>query len=118
VEFSLESFHVDHVYYIARKYCEDNAASFGVIPDELENSCTIIVFNNLFAKINEKKTAALVQAQQQTSQKISPQIKTADSVTSSSSSSITYDPILNSPKDDDTATTMTMTSYPVRYRIV
>lgn len=97
IEFSLESFHVDHVYYVARKYCEDNAASFGVTPDDLENSCTIIVFNNLFAKINEKKTA------------------TTDSARSSN------EPTDASPIDDDggrSKAPATMASYPVSYHLI
>lgn len=107
VEFSLESFHVDHVYYVARKYCEDNAASFGVTPDDLENSCTIIVFNNLFAKINEKKTA-LAQAQQ-SPQKTSPQLKTASS---------SHDPSAVSPIDNDSGRPITMAPYLVSYHLI
>jgi hypothetical protein len=108
VEFSLESFHVDHVYYVARKYCEDNAASFGVTPDDLENSCTIIVFNNLFAKINEKKTA-LAQAQQ-SPQKTSPQLKTARS---------SHDPTAASPIDNnDNGRPITMAPNLVSYHLI
>lgn len=102
VEFSLESFHVDHVYFVARKYCEDNAASFGVTPDDLENSCTIIVFNNLFAKINDKKTA-LAQAQQPP-QTTSPELKATRS---------SHDPTADSPIDDNSGRPTTMASYPV-----
>lgn len=109
VEFSLESFHVDHVYYVARKYCEDNAASFGVTPDDLENSCTIIVFNNLFAKINEKKTA-LAQAQQ-SPQKTSPQqLKTARS---------SHDPTAASSIDNnDNRRPITMAPNLVSYHLI
>ena len=109
VEFSLESFHVDHVYYVARKYCEDNAVSFGVTPDDLENSCTIIVFNNLFVKINERKAATIAHSHRASLQ------KKADNVDSTITATTSLDSMMTTGNDGTSEAVVA--SYPVSYHI-